>query len=75
MRLGDFIYWPSLILGKGEYSVVYRGKSLKGEFPVAVKHIVYGINHLERLVHLFRREIKILKETAHNGIVRLLASY
>ncbi|XP_066140062.1 serine/threonine-protein kinase unc-51 isoform X1 [Euwallacea fornicatus] len=71
--VGDYEYAPKDILGHGAFAVVFKGRSKKDHFPVAIKSIAK--KSLNKSQNLLGKEIKILKELTelhHEHVVALL---
>lgn len=64
--IGDYLY-SSTPIGKGSYSVVYRGRNMTTHKDVAIKKIYYQQNKKQNI----EREIKIMKKLNHKHIIKL----
>ena len=64
--------WPFVLedkLGEGGMGVVYRGKYVKNDHPVAVKLVPADVTD-EKVLARFERELLVLKTLKHPNIVR-----
>ena len=64
--IGDFMYYNNIILGKGSYSVIYKGYSITDNKIVAVKkiHTIISSKYL-------KNEISLMKSLNHPNIIKL----
>ena len=68
-EIGDYVYNDNNILGKGSFSLVYLGESLKNNEKVAIKKIY--INPKKKDFYDIKNEINILHKLNHPHIVLL----
>lgn len=68
-EIGDYVYNDKNILGKGSFSLVYLGESLKNNEKIAIKKIY--INPKKKDFYDIKNEINILQKLNHPNIVLL----
>jgi serine/threonine-protein kinase ULK/ATG1 len=64
--IGDFMYYNNYILGRGSFSVIYKGYRISDNIPVAVKKINRVISQ-----SYLKNEINLMKTLNHPNIVKL----
>jgi serine/threonine protein kinase len=64
--IGDFMYYTNYILGRGSFSVIYKGTRISDNTPVAVKKI-------DRIISqsYLKNEVTLMKSLNHPNIVKL----
>jgi len=61
-------------IGRGAFSIVYKGERKSDGFPIAVK-VVDKVGQTPDVIKLLRREISVMQKLQHPGIVSLLDVY
>ena len=64
--VGDFMYYNNYILGRGSFSVIYKGYRISDNTPVAIKKIDRVISQ-----SYLKNEITLMKSLNHPNIVKL----
>ena len=69
------LYRLDAIVGRGASGVTYRATQLSGQRTVAVKELSFRSLDSFKLLELFQREAKVLKQLRHPGIPAYLADF
>ena len=68
----DYVFYPMIVIGRGQYGTVYKGYNRKTNELVAIKHV---ISESEELEENLEREIALLQNKelqSSNNIIRCL---
>jgi serine/threonine protein kinase len=64
--IGDFMYYNNYILGRGSFSVIYKGYRISDNMPIAVKKITRVISQT-----YLKNEVSLMKSLNHPNIIKL----
>jgi len=64
-------YVSTGIIGRGGYSIVYKGTHNESGFPVAIKMMRHDLSMKPEFLTNFRNEAKIISNLNHKGIIRI----
>jgi CRP-like cAMP-binding protein len=64
-------YIATGIIGRGGYSIVYKGAHQNSGFPVAIKMMRHDLTMKPEFLSNFRNEAKIISNLNHRGIIRV----
>ncbi|NDJ52869.1 MAG: protein kinase [Chloroflexi bacterium] len=63
------------LIGEGGVGLVYHGRDIQNDLPVAVKMLKAEVGQSPEMVERFYREAQALRDLNHPGIIKLLATY